>query len=529
MALNATRLPFRRSRLRLSRALAAIVVLPHVGAHRFIGIFLTALAIVLLTPTVAIRVGNCLEQAPKNGRLIPIQIAGNEFKIGLTDVPSVHNAGAGYGNVIPISQLQGFVADGTPTVNLQDFQQGQSSNGPDGGGPDPSVIDEPTVFEDDVSDTLLSINAATAFGEQDTLIGTNGSDSLTAYGEQDTLIAENGNESLTLSGFEETAIAINGGSVLTDSALYGDNNTLIGDAQGSTLIGSTATVAAYALNNVTVELDGSGSGTATVNGGSVSDTLENITTVIALGSSDTLTSSGGTLIASGSGDTLINNGSATFYSDAQGNTLIDALTVVYNMNDVTVDLATGKASITGSNLADTLVGISAAEVLGSSDTTIAGNGTNLLTALDSGGQGDVLIGNCQNDTLLSGTPVAIANTLIGGDGTDTLISNGEQDSLIAGTGPNMLLASGYDNTLFGNAAGSTLDGTYVYYGDTSGGYQSENTEYANEAAYALDNVVVDLLTGMAGLNGSSVIEVGYRFFPHWFAGMANGSQEPCND
>jgi hypothetical protein len=62
----------------------------------------------------------------------------------------------------------------------------------------------------------------------------------------------------------------------------GVNDTLFGNGAGSTLNGTngTGTVAAYALDNVTVDL---ATGTATINGSSVSDTLEGITSVLLSG------------------------------------------------------------------------------------------------------------------------------------------------------------------------------------------------------------------------------------------------------
>lgn len=55
--------------------------MPQVGANRFIRTALTTVVMILLTQTIAPRVGKSLEQDAKNGRLIPVQIAGNEFQI----------------------------------------------------------------------------------------------------------------------------------------------------------------------------------------------------------------------------------------------------------------------------------------------------------------------------------------------------------------------------------------------------------------------------------------------------------------
>jgi Ca2+-binding RTX toxin-like protein len=397
---------------------------------------------------------------------------------GMNDVPAFIHVNAS-------ANVKNYVDNGTPTLNLQDFQQGGSSSAPPPPS-DPSVIDQAAVFGQDFSDTLLTIHAATIFGLQDTLIGQDGDDTLTSQGSDNTLIAVSGANTLTSNGFD---------------------NTLFGDAGGSTLTSATSpffnfgTVAAYAIDNVDFSLYG---GTANVNGSSVSDTLAGITTAEVFGANDTLsdyvgvTFAGGsgapslpnlTLIAGGQNETLIGEASeTTLISDAAGNTIIDDgrfgnATVAYGVDNLTVNLGAGTAGVNGSSLSDTLIGVTAATLSGQHDTGIVGSGAGTLVASSNN---DTLIGDGQGDTL-SVSGFGGNDTLIGGIGSDTLLSNGSGDSLVAGTRPDLLSSDGFEDTLFGNAAGSTL----------TGGFSAI-------AAYTQDDVTVDLNAGTATVNGSGI-------------------------
>jgi hypothetical protein len=70
-----------------------------------------------------------------------------------------------------------------------------------------------------------------------------------------------------------------------------------------------------------------------------------------------------------------------------------------------------------------------------------------------------------------------------------LSSSGTANTLIAGSGKATLVSSGANDTLVGNAAGSTLDGS---------------AGFSVVAAYALNNVAVNLAAGKAAANGASV-------------------------
>ncbi len=300
-------------------------------------------------------------------------------------------------------------------------------------------------------DTLVGITSALVTGTNDTLIGATSGDVLSSAGFDNTLTAGSGDETLSSSGADDT---------------------LVGNAAGSTLDGSNgaAAIAAYTLNNVTVDLT---TGTAAVNRSGVSDTLIGISSAAALGTGDTLI--GGT-------------GPTTLYSDGAGNTLIvgaGSTTAAYAQDHTTVNLATSSATVAGSSTSDTLVGITSALVSGTGDVVIGGSGTESLA---SDGTSNTLIAGSGVDSL---STTGTGDTLIGGGAADVLLSGGFDNSLVAGTGVESLVSTGFDDTLFGNAAGSTLDG--------SGGFGAI-------AAYAQNNVTVDLAAGTTGINGSTVAD-----------------------
>jgi GH24 family phage-related lysozyme (muramidase) len=431
----------------------------------------------------------------------------------------------------------------TPVFNLLQFQDPPLPPGAAGSnaaglssmsGPSVTqVTDQPYVYDSYVADTLVTITAATAYGLYDTLIAS-GTGVLRTFGNNNTLIGGSGDETLRSFGYFNTLIA---GSA-ADTMSGGTNDTLIGNALGSTLDGSTGSndVAAYAIAGVTVDL---GAGTATADGSATYDTLIGIAAAAALGT----------------GDTLIGGAApTTLFSNAAGNTLIAGTgetTAVYAIDDITVDLAAGTAIVNGANSGDALIGIREATVsgandvltsngeggtltvAGSRDTLVSSGSGNVLMAVGAGdmlvstGTNDILHGNATDSTLdASGATGAVATydigymtvdlgagtaiqqgsssgdtlinvhavaassshqTLIAGSGSDTLSSSGFFNTLIAGGGAGTLTSLGFDDVFIGNAAGSTLDG-------------SAGT--GTVAIYGLDGVTVDLTTGHASVSGS---------------------------
>ncbi|MGZ5546188.1 MAG: beta strand repeat-containing protein, partial [Limisphaerales bacterium] len=326
----------------------------------------------------------------------------------------------------------------TPTVNLANYQVQASANtsGGAGGGTDPSVVDQASVSGFHISDTLLSITAATImeFSANDTLIAGNGADTLVDRG---------------------------------------SSNTLIGNLAGSTLIGNpgyarfgeAGTTVAYTSSGVTINLS---AGTASTAGGTVSDTLIGIVSAEALGTHDVLIGGAGTstLIAQGGDDTLVGgSGTTTLVGWVNGSTLIagSGATIVDYGNiaaNVVVNLATQTVTSSGSSASDTLIGIHAAEISdnfnGTSDTLIAGSGNNTLIAA---GWLGTLIGGSGEDTL-----IAVAgqkNVLIGGSGHELLSigPNGGMDTLIAGSGSDTLVSKGVFYVLIGGGGQDLLTST----------------------------------------------------------------------
>ena len=376
-------------------------------------------------------------------------LGANDTLIGGSGVTTLFSNAGGNTLVVGAGQTTAAYALDDVTVNLE--------------------TDTAEVSGASASDTLVGINDGLVSGFGDVLIGGSNGDILSSNGESNTLVAGSGVETLSSSG---------------------SGDTLFGNAAGSTLDGTNGagTIAAYALNDVTVDLT---AGTAAVNGSGVSDTLLGISSALANGANDTLIGGAGV---------------TTLFSDAAGNTLIAGAgqtTAAYTQDDVTVNLATGSATINGSNTSDTLVGITSADVSGASDTLVGNSAGDILEA---DGTNDVVLGGSGAGSLLStgssNTLIAssgnnslsssgIEDTLIAGAGTEVLSSSGFGNSLVAGSGADTLVSVGEEDTLFGNAAGSTLDG--------SGGFGAI-------AVYTQNNVTVNLAAGTAAVNGSSVAD-----------------------
>ncbi|WP_206747706.1 cadherin-like domain-containing protein [Telmatospirillum siberiense] len=412
------------------------------------------------------------------------------------------------------------------------------------------------------NDTLIGGSGAdmlSSNGHHNTLIAGSGRGTLVSSGSFDTLIGNAGGNLLEVMGGSDAAACyalnnvvvnfttgraqVNGAIVgdtlvgITAAAAYGSKDTLIGgtglttlisDVAGNTLIaGSGQTIASYGDSGITVDL---ATGKATKYGATTSDTLVGIViasssgisnTLIAGGGVDTLLSSGGnnTLIAaagtaavlasSGHSDTLIGNGAGTTLIEITGGSVA---TAAYVLDDVTVNLDMGTASMNGSGVADTLIGITVAAAYGRDDTligeadndTLIGNGSGstlvgtagrteayygntsvtkpLLvdlaagTATEFGGTNDRLIGITKVElggvegTLIGGSGADVllssgsSNLLIGGSGSDTLWSHGDSDTLIAGTGTDTLWSQGVGNTLVGGVGPNIL--TSIGWNDT---------------------------------------------------------------
>ena len=281
-----------------------------------------------------------------------------------------------------------------------------------------------------------------------------------------------------------TGVVTSGGAATVD----GPNVFL--DVNGE-FLGGTGTVQADGTFSITVTLPDQGANDIVVYANDNYGNISSGVTVV-----DTLTSSdvGYTLLGTAGGVTL--DGSA-----------IPGAIAAYSLDDVTVDLGAGTASQNGSSVSDTLIGIDVVMVSGSADTVIAGTGADTLMAA---GNNDTLVGNADGSTLDGSAGVdtvaayALDNATVdlaagtasvnGASASDTLVGitaglvSGSNDTLIAGSGVETLASSGTDDTLVGNAGGSTLDGS---------------AGIGTTAAYALDDVTVDLGAGTAIVTGAS--------------------------
>jgi Ca2+-binding RTX toxin-like protein len=334
-------------------------------------------------------------------------------------------------------------------------------------------------------DTLVGISSIVVAGSADTALAGSGGETIAASGSGDTLLAGAGSELLLSSGFSNLLIAGSGSSTLLSA---GSGDTLIGAGSGNTLIasGGSGAVAGYTAANLTVDL---ATGSAAVNGAAAADTLIGIGIAAALGTGETLIggSAATTLVGNGGGNTLIAGSGPTI--------------AAYAADHVTVDLATGTASVNGATTTDSLIGFTAALVSGTADTLVAGTGAELLqstgsaNALIAGSGSDTLSSSGSSDTLIGGSgldvviSIGTGDTLIARSGSDTLVSSGSSNTLIAGSAIDTLSSSGIGDMLVGTANGSTLDGT---------------NGIGTIAAYALNDVTVNLATATAAVKGSSV-------------------------
>jgi Ca2+-binding RTX toxin-like protein len=392
-----------------------------------------------------------------------------------------------------------------------------------------------------VSDTLLGISVAAAYGSNDTLIGGAGETTLVSTASGNTLIAGNGSTTAAYAGFDVTVDLASG----TATGDFG-SDTLIGissaltSGSGNTLIAGSG--AGEVLSSSGDSLGGGGN--TLIGGSGAADMLSssggNSGDVLVAGSGEgqvlssiglTNFSTANTLIGGYGADTLLSSSAEdTLLSNASGN-LLEQLAggqddvAAYALNNVTVDLETGTATVNGSGVSDVLVGLSIVEAFGSNDTLIGSAGeTTLLSNAPSGntliaGSGstvadytadnlsldlangtitdgsasDTLIGvstvlvSGQNDTLTasSGEGVVLSsvgegqgfgNTLIGGNSADTLSSIGSGDVLLAGSGDGQVVLSSIfssGNTLVGGTGSDTLSSSG--FGDTLIAGSSANT------------------------------------------------------
>jgi Ca2+-binding RTX toxin-like protein len=160
-------------------------------------------------------------------------------------------------------------------------------------------------------------------------------------------------------------------------------------------------------------------------------------------------------LGSASGDTLIGgNGATTLVSNAGGNTLeagTGQTSAEYlGLGGLTVNLASGRASVSGSSASDTLIGITDVLVNGGSDTLIGGASASTLE----GGAG--------NNTLIGGSGATTADFADAASGVVVNLAAGTAQNGLGGTdtlsGIHDVIGSSFADTLIGDSGTDTLDG-----------------------------------------------------------------------
>jgi Ca2+-binding RTX toxin-like protein len=266
-------------------------------------------------------------------------------------------------------------------------------------------------------------------GTASTLRGGSGYDNLSAAGNSDTLIVGSGGGSLSASGNLDL---LEGGAAYAVLSANGSQNTLQGGSGTNTLIvsgGSNILTAGggYEEINVTGNQNsiqgGAGVITTTLSGNSNHFTGGTNYASIAVAGS-------GNVIANGNNvtDITVKSGSGNTYGAGTGYVILD---YTGDPTAVSVNLATGAASFTGSSSTDTLQNITEVHV-GSNSSVLAGS---LAATL-------FIVGN--------------NSTLRGGSGFDNLLATGNYDTLVASSGGDSLTASGSFNLLEGGAAYTVL-------------------------------------------------------------------------
>jgi len=333
--------------------------------------------------------------------------------------------------------------------------------------------------------------------------------------------------------------AINGtGNTLNNVLFAGAGNNILDGALGTDTVSYT-----YAASGVSVSLATSASQTT---GGSGSDTLLNIESLIGSNYNDVLTGNAGNNVLTGGlgADSLSGGDGADVLNGGAGaDTMIggDGTDTYYvdNVGDVvseTNPLAAGGADLVNSDI-DYTLGDNVETLRLTATGAVNGTGNAVNNVLFAGAGNNILDGAAGTDTVsyvyaASGVSVSLATSAsqaTGGSGSDTLlnieslIGSNYNDVLTGNAGNNVLTGglgadslSGGDgaDTLNGGTGADTMiggDGTDTYYVDNVGDVVSETNPLAAGGAdlvnaeidYTLgDNVETLRLTATGAVNGT---------------------------
>ncbi|WAP68666.1 beta strand repeat-containing protein [Jiella pelagia] len=288
------------------------------------------------------------------------------------------------------------------------------------------------------ADTLTSIENASGGAGDDTILGDaganalfgqNGADVLDGRGGDDVIDAGNGNDTITLGDGNDTA---NGGG--------GDDTFILQD------LGFTASIVGGSGSD-TLDLSGAGQGVvyrdsqATL--GSTVASVSSIDVLIGTGFGDIIEETAGLdEVFTGDGDDLVIFNLSPGSDDVDGGDGIDTLDLNQGTetDDFTIDLAAGTYT-TGSSVS----------TAANFENLISGDGNDTITGTDGA---NVIQGRAGNDTINAGDGDdtieggAGADTLDGGDGTDTLSYAGSSQAVDV-------------NINNGNASGGDAEGDVI--------------------------------------------------------------------
>jgi Ca2+-binding RTX toxin-like protein len=349
--------------------------------------------------------------------------------------------------------------------------------------------------------TLRQIEGIKASALSDSITGSVGSDLIDTLNGNDTVDGGAGND------------FINGG--LGDDSLDGgaDADTLIGGAgadhlDGGDAGGSGINYASYQTSTgLLIDIGG-----ATDTGDAVGDTFSNIQGLYGSAGSDTIV--GGNNAEGVRVSTLWGEGGDDVFRniDVMQDTLhggIGTDTIEANTNvAMTIDFTTNRYDsievVKGSELADTLIASTSAEVfygLGGADALKGGSGDDTL---DGGDGNDTLQGNAGNDVLVAGAGV---DSLSGGVGDDTLDARGAGvDDVLDGGADNdtflMTYAASFGSALVDGGAGTDTLALYVTPGTlnlNSTTFPDAKFENFEVLDVSRDNVNTNVVLSLSGL------------------------------
>jgi Ca2+-binding RTX toxin-like protein len=380
-----------------------------------------------------------------------------------------------------------------------------------------------TITGTSLSDTINSDAG------NDTIFGGGGHDTIVGGAGADSLQGDAGNDVFVIStAGHETGDSLNGGSN-SDTLRLDATGTVFAAGQFSGIenivinaAAATTTVAGSLLTGTSIQIDGQGAGAeglvisvasgVTMNfglmtfGGNFTDGNDtvSITTVAAASAVNITGTTISDSITGGDGDDTLDGGSGD--DTLNGGAGFDVVSYASETNDLTVDLSSALAQVTGLD--------SGIDSLTSIEKLIAGSGNDNITGSNSasnyivGGNGnDTITGGARNDTLQGGEG---SDSLSGGNGDDRFVfgSSAEMDgdaTILGGEGTDTLwLDTGAANIGFDDNAFDKISGVEVLHLGGTGGYVFSLGTNANTAFSTRVTVTSEVTGSGVNLNGSTL-------------------------